>query len=164
MPLLQPWYQERGKAIHIATYKDEKVMKREVEEAAKYGWKPENSAATAGHINVGRTVAPAVLTGGLSLLLGASRSKDKMTITFVRDERALAREAVEDALGHFSSCQTRLQKVTADEASEHGEMETHVQEPRAGGQGHEKTGRNLHLRPLDNWSTDSRTSSDILKR
>jgi hypothetical protein len=37
-----------------------------------------------GHINFGRTVAPALLTGGASLLFGASRSRGRTTVTFYR--------------------------------------------------------------------------------
>ena len=79
-----PWYSDRNRSVHVSTYRDEKAMQREAEAAASFGWTVEATAGTGGHVNVGRTVAPAVLTGGLSLLFGASRSKDKITVTFVR--------------------------------------------------------------------------------
>lgn len=65
-------------------------MQREVEAAAQHGWMIQGQAGTAGHVNVGRTVTKAVLTGGLGLMTGASRSKDKMTFTFVRTPEWLA--------------------------------------------------------------------------
>lgn len=68
----------------MATYKNEKDAAKEVDKAAKKGWMPQGTTATDGHINVGRTVTGAVLTGGLNLLIGGSRSKGKVTITYVR--------------------------------------------------------------------------------
>jgi len=55
-----------------------------MEAAAQWGWTPQGTSATAGHVNVGRTVTKFVLTGGIGLMTGASRSKDKITLTFVR--------------------------------------------------------------------------------
>lgn len=83
-PKPQHWYQDVTKRAHVETYQKDKIMQKEVEVAAQYGWMPQTSAGVAGHINVGRTVTAAALTGGASLLLGASRSKDKLTITYVR--------------------------------------------------------------------------------
>jgi len=102
------WYHDKQRTTYIATYKDEKQLRKEVEEAAKFGWAPQGAAAVGGHINVGRTVAPAVLTGGLSLLFGASRSKDKTTVTFVRDERWLARAKAGDAMSLLKDRQGKL--------------------------------------------------------
>jgi hypothetical protein len=84
------WYQDTTKRAYVATYTKEKDMQREVEQAAQHGWIPQGTAGTAGHINVGRTVTAAALTGGASLLFGASRSKDKLTITYVRTPEWLA--------------------------------------------------------------------------
>jgi hypothetical protein len=80
-----------NRTTYVATYEDRKQMQKEVDAAVRYGWTVQNTSAVGGHINVGRTVAPAVFTGGLSLLLGASRSKDKITLTFKRDEAYSAR-------------------------------------------------------------------------
>lgn len=84
------WYQDITKRAYAATYTKEKDMQREVEKAAQYGWMPQTSAGIGGHVNVGRTATAAALTGGVSLLFGASRSKDKMTITYVRTPEWLA--------------------------------------------------------------------------
>jgi hypothetical protein len=84
------WYHNPTLRTHIASYTSEKQMQKEVEAAGQFGWIPQGLAGTAGHINVGRTLAAASLTGGLSLLLGASRTKDKITITYVRTPEWLA--------------------------------------------------------------------------
>lgn len=84
------WYQNITKRAHAATYTNQRVMQHEVEKAAQYGWIPQTSAGIGSHINVGRTATAAVLTGGVSLLFGASRSKDKMTITYIRTPEWLA--------------------------------------------------------------------------
>lgn len=84
------WYHSPTALTHMAVYTNQKQMQREVEIAGQFGWIPQTSAGVAGHINVGRTTTAAVLTGGASLLFGASRSKDKITITFVRSPQWLA--------------------------------------------------------------------------
>jgi hypothetical protein len=66
-------------------------MQKEVEAAAQHGWMPQGTTGTAGHIKVGSTLAKTVLTGGIGLIvLGANRSKDKITITFVRTPEWIA--------------------------------------------------------------------------
>ncbi len=89
-PLGSPWYDDSNRLTYVATYTNEQEMQRDVEAAAHQGWMPQNTAGTSGHINVGRTATAAVLTGGFSLLLGASRSKDKITMTFVRTPEWMA--------------------------------------------------------------------------
>ncbi len=108
------WYHDSGRTTYAATYKDEKSMQREIEEAAKYGWVPQNTAATAGHINVGRTAARVVLTGGVGLLFGASRSKDKITITFVRDESSRAVKQLEQANSALLEHRARFERSEID--------------------------------------------------
>ena len=78
----------RGRVgTHIGRYDDPVRMDTEVTAASTFGWTVKNVATTGSHINVGRTVTPAVLTGGLSLLLGASRTKEKYIVTFEHDGR-----------------------------------------------------------------------------
>jgi len=120
------WYNDKSRKTYVATYKNEKDMRGDVEEAVKFGWTLQNSAAIGGHINVGRTVAPAVLTGGLSLLFGASRSKDKVTVTFVRDERWLARHAVDEALRGYRDVQQGMRDGIARERSERDTLEARI--------------------------------------
>ena len=51
---------------------------------ARQGYVPTGQAADGGHINLGRTATGAVLTGGISLLFGGSRTKGKVTITYIK--------------------------------------------------------------------------------
>lgn len=90
MPAGDLWYLDPTRRTYIATYTDEQTTRREMEAASHYGWMPQDTTGTAGHINVGRTATAAALTGGVSLLFGASRSKDKITITYVRTPEWLA--------------------------------------------------------------------------
>jgi hypothetical protein len=85
------WYDDNQKLSHVATYKNDKDAAKEADKAAKKGWMPQGATATDGHINLGRTVTGAVLTGGLTLLLGGSRSKGKITLTYVRTPEWLAK-------------------------------------------------------------------------
>ena len=105
------WYDDKGRATYVATYKDEKSMQRDVEAAAKRGWLVQGTAGVGGHINVGKTAARVALTGELGLLFGASRSKDKITITFVRDEAWLARSGVEEASHTYEERERKLAKA-----------------------------------------------------
>lgn len=84
------WYQDIAARTHVKTYTSEKEMQRDLEAATQYGWMLQSTTGIAGHVNVGRTTTAAALTGGVSLLFGASRSKDKITITFVRTPEWLA--------------------------------------------------------------------------
>jgi hypothetical protein len=83
------WYHDPAKLTHVETYTNQKKMQKEVEAAGQFGWVPQTSAGVGSHINVGRTVTKFALTGGLGLMTGASRSKDKITITFVRTQNWL---------------------------------------------------------------------------
>jgi hypothetical protein len=56
-------------------------------------WMPTAITATDGHINVGRTVTGAALTDGLSLLVGGSRTKGKVMITYTRTPQWIAEQA-----------------------------------------------------------------------
>jgi hypothetical protein len=69
---------------YVATYKNDKEAAEDAAKAAKKGWMPQGTTATDGHVNLGRTVTGAVLTGGLYLLIGGSRSKGKVTITYIK--------------------------------------------------------------------------------
>lgn len=75
-----------SKRIVVRVYNSDENgrMEREMAELLEHGYQIQASAGTGSHVNVGRTVTAAVLTGGLSLLFGASRSKQKITMTFVK--------------------------------------------------------------------------------
>jgi len=57
-------------------------MDGHIQSLLSQGWEPMNSASDAGHVRVGKTLGLAVLTGGLSLFFGASRTAEKITLTF----------------------------------------------------------------------------------
>src|SRR5579859_1099291 len=62
--------------ILVKTYSSSKQFEADSPELIRKGWQPQVQTEVGGHINVGRTASAAVLTGGLSLLVGASRTKD----------------------------------------------------------------------------------------
>lgn len=71
--------------IEVRTYKSSKDFASDSKEMIRKGWQPENQSALAGHMNVGRTLGKVALTGGLGLVLtGASRTKDQVTVTWIR--------------------------------------------------------------------------------
>lgn len=78
------WYDDDTKLSYVATYDSAEKASREANRAAKKGWIPQGTSATDGHLNVGTTAAAVMLTGGLALLAGGSRSKGKITITYTR--------------------------------------------------------------------------------
>lgn len=84
------WYQDPSKRTYIATYTNEKEMQKDVVESGKYGWIPQGTESTVGHFSARKMITGTVLTGGVGLFLGAGRSKDKMTITYVRTPEWLA--------------------------------------------------------------------------
>ena len=86
------WYQDAKRLTYVPTYKKDKDAQKEMEAAAQHGWMPQGTAATEGHINFGRTLMKGALTGGIGLMTGASRSKGKITITFVRTPEWTARQ------------------------------------------------------------------------
>lgn len=49
---------------------------------ARHGYAASGQSADGGHVNLGRTVTGAVLTGGVSLLFGGSRTKGSIQVTF----------------------------------------------------------------------------------
>lgn len=85
------WYQDVTKRTHVETYTNQKIMQKEVEQAAQYGWIPQTSAGIGGHISATKIIAGGMLFGGIGALAGSGRSKDKVTVTFVRTPDWLAR-------------------------------------------------------------------------
>lgn len=79
-----PWYFDNNKISHIASYNSTEEATQDANAASTCGWMPQGTSTTDGHVNVGRTATEAVLTGGLTLLLGASRTEGKITVTYVR--------------------------------------------------------------------------------
>lgn len=84
------WWHNPIVLTHVATYSSDKEMQRDLEAAYQYGWQIQGQSGTGSHVNVGRSVTKFVLTGGLGLMTGVSRSKDKTTITYVRTQEWLS--------------------------------------------------------------------------
>ncbi len=61
-------------------------MDKHLETMLENGWDVINSTGLRGHVMVGSTLRRAALTGGLSLLFGASRTRPEITITYRKDE------------------------------------------------------------------------------
>jgi hypothetical protein len=78
------WYDDKKSLTHIATYKNDRDASKDANKAAQRGWQPQTTAATEGHLNLGRTATGAILTGGLSLLFGGSRTSGKLTLMYHR--------------------------------------------------------------------------------
>jgi hypothetical protein len=90
------WYDDPSRLTYVATYKNPTEASRDADRAARHGWSPQATAATEGHVNVGRTTLK-VLTLGLPFLVtGASRTKGQITITFVRTPEWLAAKQAQD--------------------------------------------------------------------
>lgn len=105
------WYDDKNRTTYVVTYEDEKSMAKELEAAAKQGWTVEGTPATEATYNVGRTATATLLTGGLRLLAGTSRSKDKLTITYVRDEKLTARQVAAEATKRLADQEDRYDKA-----------------------------------------------------
>lgn len=84
------WYSSPNALTHVATYTNDKAMQRDLEAAYANGWMIQGQSSVGGHVNVGRAVTKFVLTGGIGLMTGVSRSKDKTTITYVRTPEWMA--------------------------------------------------------------------------
>ncbi len=57
-------------------------MDHHVQGLLRAGWEPMNGANDTGHVKLGQTIGMAAMTGGLSLLFGASRTAPTITLTF----------------------------------------------------------------------------------
>jgi hypothetical protein len=86
-----------AKQVVIREFKggETKRMEMEVEVLLKSGYEIESQSGFGSHINVGRTVTPAILTGGLSLLFGASRTGRSIVLTFIRTSHGDALREIE---------------------------------------------------------------------
>ncbi len=83
-----------SKQIVIRVYSDDQQgLDKANEEAnflAAHGYSITAQSGQGSHVNIGRTVGGAVVTGGISLLFGGSRSNGKVTISYNLDKTAAA--------------------------------------------------------------------------
>jgi hypothetical protein len=70
----------------------------EVGVLGSHGYSPATSSGEGGHINIGRTFGTAVLTGGLSLLFGGSRTGGVIVVTFTRTPGSTTADKIADLL------------------------------------------------------------------
>ncbi|MCL4535313.1 MAG: hypothetical protein M1370_09180 [Bacteroidetes bacterium] len=120
------WYDDKNRATYAATYKDEKSLRKELEEVTKHGWMIQDTSSVGSHINVGRTVTGAVLTGGISLLFGASRSKKEVTVVFVRDPRWVAQRQIDEAVKPLKDRQSDYDKAVAELGKERNQFKARL--------------------------------------
>jgi len=76
------WYKNKKLRVHTVAYRNEREASKEANIAAKYGWVPQGTAVTDGHINVARSLLRVAV--GVGLIGGPSRTKGRVTITYVR--------------------------------------------------------------------------------
>lgn len=80
----QAWYLNQAARSHVATYTDTAQMQREIEAAMRNGWTVTGQSGQSGHVSARKMIAGGILAGGVGALAGAGRSKDTITVTFVR--------------------------------------------------------------------------------
>ncbi len=84
-----PWYGDDRKMSYVASYDSVEKATAEANAAAQYGWMPQGTSTTDGHSDLGTIGRSVFLLGGLGLLTAGSRSKGKVTITYVRTQEWL---------------------------------------------------------------------------
>ena len=78
------WYRDDTKMTYVAIYDSVEKAAREANYIAQYGWMAQGTSATEGHSNLGTIGTSVFLFGNLGLLTAGSRTKGKVTITYVR--------------------------------------------------------------------------------
>jgi len=91
-PRIIPWYELPDSVIAIRPYQSPDLATTDANLAAPFGWSIQSVTTSDGHVNIGRTVTGAVFTGGLSLLVGGSRTKGNVTVTFIRPAVSVAHD------------------------------------------------------------------------
>jgi hypothetical protein len=78
------WFLDPEARTHIGEYTDAQVAQKEMEAAYQQGWTLQAQSTTGGQVNVGAIIAGEILLGPLGALAASGRSKDKITLAFVR--------------------------------------------------------------------------------
>jgi hypothetical protein len=84
------WYADPSQRTHIGVYADTQAAQRDMEAAYRHGWILQAQSTTGGQVSAAKIIAGEILLGPLGALAGATRSKDKITLTFVRSPEWLA--------------------------------------------------------------------------
>ena len=77
-------YSYTGKSGTLSEQFSKMGMEQHINLMLANGWEVVNQTGLPGHVRLGRTLAGAALTGGISLLAGGSRTADRVTITYRR--------------------------------------------------------------------------------
>jgi|SRR4051812_48598499 hypothetical protein len=86
------WYQDKVKAFEatqttrIVSYNNETAANYGIHKMVQDKWTVKSINTSDGHINIGRTATYTILTGGIALLLGGSRTSGKITVLFERKD------------------------------------------------------------------------------
>lgn len=75
-----------------------RLLAAEVAALGNHGYAPTTSSGDGGHINIGRTLGGAALTGGLSLLFGGSRTNGAIIVTYTRQPAQVAEDSKADEI------------------------------------------------------------------
>jgi zinc-ribbon domain len=113
-------YTYTGKSGVLTEQLSAMSMERHINLMITNGWDVVNQTGLPGHIRLGRTATGAVLTGGLSVLAGGSRTADRVSITFRRvqipvassgtaQSRVLPQPASNAVAGYCNKCGSALQ-------------------------------------------------------
>jgi hypothetical protein len=70
--------------VKVKSYKSDGAFQRDADKMMRDGWRIEGQVAQGGHVSLGKTLIKSNLTLGLGLLTGFSRTKDKITVTWIR--------------------------------------------------------------------------------
>jgi hypothetical protein len=80
---------DEGAETMLRTYAGGGEAAGDAQVLSSQGWTVKTITGTEGHTNLGRTFTGAVLTGGISLLLGGSRTKGTITVVYERTVSAV---------------------------------------------------------------------------
>lgn len=84
------WFADDRQRTHIGVYTDMQAAQYELENAVGHGWMIQGQSAIAGKVSAAKIIAGGFLFGTLGALAGSRRSKDTITLTFVRTPEWLA--------------------------------------------------------------------------
>ena len=82
------WYDDNKRMTYVATYKNDKEMRKDVEQAAKHGFVPQHQT--------GQSAMEGGLIGAFGVTLGSATTRHSFTLSYVRDPRWLVRQRLEE--------------------------------------------------------------------
>ncbi len=70
--------------VRVKSYKNERDFEHDATRMMRDGWEIQGQSSRSGHVSIAKTLIKTNLTLGLGALTGFSRTKDKITVTWVR--------------------------------------------------------------------------------